>query len=98
MALPEEVHLFDDGDVKGADDAEADPLGVGVEPDGFGLLWVFVFPPLFGEFTSRRAEVFRGDFEAAAAGHAGIAFFREHERRVLGVCFVVREVKRYSSA
>ena len=52
-SVPEKVHLFDRGDFKGADDAEADPLGVGVIPDGFGLLRVFGFPPLFGEFAGR---------------------------------------------
>ena len=42
--IPEEVDFFDGGSGGRADDAEAEPVGVSVIPDGFGLLGIGHLP------------------------------------------------------
>lgn len=55
--IPEEVDFFGGGGSGRADDAEAEPVGVSVIPDGFGLLGISHLPVDFRGQTGGGAKV-----------------------------------------
>ena len=55
--IPEEVGFFDGGSGGRADDAEAEPVGVSVIPDGFGLLGIGHLPVDFRGQTGGGAKI-----------------------------------------
>ena len=63
--VPGGEHFFRRGDFQRTDDAEAEPLGIGVVPDALGKLRILGFPGRFGT-TAEGAE-------RAATGSCGMA-------------------------
>jgi hypothetical protein len=55
--VPVVVHFLSGRHFEGTDDAEAEELGVGVVPDGFGELGVLLFPCFAGGAAGGDAEV-----------------------------------------